>query len=74
MANWLELRDEVTITAVAREALGMATDKIGTAYQRRISAALKNLGWERGEKDWQGRIAWRRRSTTEHGAPRSTSL
>lgn len=35
----------ITILEVARHALGIETQKLGTADQRRISAALERLGW-----------------------------
>ena len=37
---------KTTVIAVATNALGMKTDRIGTADQRRIVAILKLLGWE----------------------------
>jgi len=37
---------KTTVIAVAANALGMKTDRIGTADQRRIAAVLKLLGWE----------------------------
>jgi predicted P-loop ATPase len=39
----------VTITEVA-QALHIDVPKLGTADQRRISAALERLGWERGTR------------------------
>ena len=37
---------KTTVIAVATNALGMKTDRIGTADQKRIVAILKLLGWE----------------------------
>ena len=34
------------------------SDRIGTAGQRRITAALERLGWRRQPKDWQGKRWW----------------
>jgi predicted P-loop ATPase len=42
-------RSDVTIGEVAHGALGLMTARLGTAEQRRIAAALDNLGWERGK-------------------------
>lgn len=61
IAEWLTGKTEVTILDVARGALSMETPKIGTADQRRISAALERLGWERGERSMHGRPWGRRR-------------
>lgn len=44
-----------TILEIAKEALFITTDRIGTADQRRISAALRRLGWREGrtgKKRW----------------------
>jgi predicted P-loop ATPase len=53
---------KVTIGEVARDALFMETPRIGTADQRRIAAALEQLGWRRertdGKTDWQGQRWW----------------
>jgi predicted P-loop ATPase len=43
----LDKEDRVTVYQVAREALGMDTDRIGTADQRRIAGILEHLGWHR---------------------------
>ena len=51
---------KVTISQVAREALFIETPRIGTADQRRIAAALEQLGWHRLPKDWQGKRPWAR--------------
>jgi predicted P-loop ATPase len=48
----------ITIYDVARHALGMDNQRIGTADQRRIAAILERLGWKRRSKNWKGRIEW----------------
>ena len=59
IATYLAAGSKVTIGQVAREALGIETPRIGTADQRRISAALEQLGWRRlPKKDWQGKRWW----------------
>jgi len=46
ISDWLNTKPKVvTILAVAREALSIEKGKLGTADQRRISAALERLGW-----------------------------
>jgi predicted P-loop ATPase len=62
--EWLSGRDRCTVLDVARGALFIETPRLGTADQRRISAALERLGWERGarsgakgERSWQVRHA-----------------
>lgn len=58
IAAFLAGRQRTTVGEVAREAVRLDTSRIGTADQRRISAALERLGWERGSKDWRGNIPW----------------
>jgi predicted P-loop ATPase len=49
-------RGRVTVTEIARDALGFeGVGKVGTAEQRRIAGVLLSQGWTRG-KDWQGRF------------------
>ncbi len=43
---------------VARDGLGIETPRIGTAEQRRIAAALEQIGWRRQPKDWEGNRWW----------------
>jgi predicted P-loop ATPase len=57
---YLETQSKVLISQVAREALGIETPRIGTAEQRRIGAALQQLGWKRLSKDWKGKRWWSR--------------
>jgi predicted P-loop ATPase len=58
IAVYLDDRNKVTVSQVAREALGIETPRIGTAEQRRIAVALEQLGWKRLPKDWQGKRRW----------------
>jgi hypothetical protein len=51
-------QSRITIGQVAREALRIDTARIGTADQRRIAAALEQLGWKRLPKDWKGNRWW----------------
>jgi predicted P-loop ATPase len=57
-----EKNARVTIGQVARDGLGIETPKIGTAEQRRIAAAMEQIGWRRerpdGKTDWQGKRWW----------------
>jgi hypothetical protein len=55
---FLETEDKVTIGQVARIALDIETPRIGTAEQRRIAAALEQLGWKRLPKDGEGKRWW----------------
>ena len=45
--RYLAINNRVTVGQVARDALSMETARIGTADQRRITAALEHLGWQR---------------------------
>ena len=51
---------QVTILQVARDALSIHTSRLGTADQRRISAALERLGWGRAPRGRGGIRLWRR--------------
>lgn len=53
-AGIVAARTRVQVSEIARDALGIATAKIGTAEQRRIARVLDRLGWER-VKDSLGR-------------------
>ena len=46
---------KVTVLEIARRALQLATPKLGTADQRRITAILESLGWTRGRRTGGGR-------------------
>jgi predicted P-loop ATPase len=56
--TYLDTKTQVTIGQIAREALFMETQRIGTADQRRIAAALDQIGWRRMPKDWRGNRLW----------------
>ena len=56
---FVEAHSKVTINQIARDALGIVEmARIGTADQRRIAAALEQLGWKRLQKDYSGRRYW----------------
>ena len=50
---------DVQVIDVAKEALFIDTPKLGTADQRRITAAMERLGWERGKRGSNGERFWR---------------
>jgi len=56
VSGWLGERTKVTVLSVAREALFLERPKIGTADQRRITAALERLGWKRGPRSPSSRF------------------
>jgi predicted P-loop ATPase len=57
VAEYLKGQSRVTVTQIARLALGFDTiAKVGTADQRRIAAVLKTLGGWKPGKDYQGRF------------------
>jgi Virulence-associated protein E len=57
VANYVRDQNRVTITQIARLALGFdVIAKVGTADQRRIAAVLKTLGGWKPGRDWQGRF------------------
>jgi hypothetical protein len=49
--DYLCNQQEMTLLQLARNALFMETARLGTADQRRITAILERLGWERGRKE-----------------------
>ena len=58
IARYVADKVDVTISEVAFNALGKIVGSIGTAEQRRIGAALSNLGWERGKRTTGGKRPW----------------
>jgi predicted P-loop ATPase len=63
-ANLAKFLDEqpgsVLVGDVARDALFIATSRLGRAEQTRITAAMTRLGWTRQKKDRRGNIPWAR--------------
>ena len=58
ISEYLGTNSKVTIGQVARDALHIETPRIGTAEQRRIAAAMLQLGWERQKQTWDGKRWW----------------
>jgi predicted P-loop ATPase len=62
IADYLRTISRTTVGQVAKGALSMEAQRIGTADQRRITAAMERLGWRRerpdGGTDWQGKRWW----------------
>jgi len=48
--RFLKGENKTTVLEVARDGLNIELPRIGTADQRRITAALERLGWERGKR------------------------
>jgi predicted P-loop ATPase len=61
IAEYLKYQTKVLISDVAHDALHIETPRIGTTDQRRIAAALEQLGWCRQPKDYQGKRWWAKR-------------
>lgn len=60
IAEWLGGKDRVTVLEVARGALSMETQRLGTTEQRRIAAILERMGWARGARGHGGVRYWGR--------------
>ena len=73
IAEHLATLKKATVWEIARHALGMENQRIGTADQHRITAILERLGWRRKGKNWKGSIEWEK-AMRDHGAPRSILL
>ena len=58
ITDYLKGAHKVTVGQIAREALHIETQRIGTADQRRIAAALEQLGWKRQPQSWDGKRYW----------------
>jgi predicted P-loop ATPase len=60
IGEYLGTTSRVTIGDVARHALYIEAQRVGTHDQRRIAAAMERLGWkrERAATDWQGKRWW----------------
>jgi predicted P-loop ATPase len=58
IAVYLGEQTRVTVGQIAQHALFIETSRLGTHEQRRISAALERLGWERLQKDYRGTRWW----------------
>jgi predicted P-loop ATPase len=58
IATYVGGQAKVTVGQVAENALELKTAHIGTAEQRRIAAALEQLGWRRLPKDRTGKRWW----------------
>jgi predicted P-loop ATPase len=50
IGKFLTGKERTTVSQVARDGLHILTPKLGTTDQRRISAALEQLGWVRGAR------------------------
>jgi hypothetical protein len=66
ISAFLPARRRTTVFEVARECLHFTVDKIGTADQRRISAALERLGWRRDKRGGKGERWWIRDGPPTH--------
>jgi predicted P-loop ATPase len=58
--TYLATTNKVTVGQVAKEALLMEAARIGTADQRRITAIMERMGWNREPVDCKGKRWWTR--------------
>ena len=73
IGEYLKKHDKVTVGQVAREALDIETPRIGTADQRRVAAALEQLGWRRLKPDSEGKRWWKMHDGHHDAPPRAHS-
>jgi predicted P-loop ATPase len=66
VAAYLDRHSRVTVGEVARQALGFENQRIGTADQRRIAAAMDRLGWRREPKGTGGKRWWSKCAAVAH--------
>lgn len=50
IARFLDGMSEVSVIEIARKALSITVDRVGTRDQRRITTILSLLGWRRGKR------------------------
>jgi predicted P-loop ATPase len=55
---YLDDRSSVLIGEIARQPLGITTNRIGRADQNRIAQILESFGWHRLSKDRHGNVPW----------------
>ena len=55
IGEFLQNRDKVTVSEIARLGLGLENSRIGKAEQNRIIRVLTDRNWERGRRTGQGR-------------------
>lgn len=60
IAEYLKSKTKVTVWEVGFNALHIETGRIATSDQRRIMAAMEQLGWRRVKKDHLGKRWWTR--------------
>lgn len=58
IASWVNGKSKVLVLEIARGALFIQTDRLGTADQRRITAVLTYLGWSNGKRGPNGERYW----------------
>jgi predicted P-loop ATPase len=58
IAIYLRTQTKVTIGQVAHQGLSIEPARTGTSEQRRIAAAMEQLGWKRLPKDHEGKRWW----------------
>ncbi len=58
IAQYVADKQTVTVKEIARGAVEITADKLGTRESRRITAILGRLGWKRSEKKRDGYNPW----------------
>lgn len=65
IGEFLQNRDKVTVSEIARLALGFDTSRIGKAEQNRITRVLTDLNWGKAPRTGQGRWYTRKGNPVE---------
>lgn len=58
IAAFLSGKDRTTVLEVARHGLSIETARVGTSDQRRITAIMERMGWERGMRTGRSGTRW----------------
>jgi hypothetical protein len=65
IGEFIQTREKVTVSEIARLALGFENSRFGKAEQNRITRVLTDLNWGRGNRTGRGRWYTPKREVTK---------